>query len=228
MRNVKSYLRNSMDLVRTLRTLKVRPNAYLITLDIESLYTNISHEEAVMSFLKIHRKHPQKIFLLDLLKYVLKNNVFKFGEHHFTQLHGIAMGTKLAPALATIYIGDLEESFIQEHTLKPDLWVRYIDDVFMIWSHSREEFDTFLNELNKRQKRIRFTAEINVDSCNFLDLTIYKSPQFYTTGLLSTRIYYKPTNTFSFPLGSSHMPTQIHRSIAIGEMTRLLRNTENP
>ena len=42
------------------------------------------------------------------------------------------------------------------------------------------------------------------------------------------KIYLKPTNTFSFPLGNSYMPTQIHRSITIGEVTRLLRNTENP
>ena len=64
-------------------------------------------------------------FLLDLLKYVLKNNVFEFGEHHFTQLHAIAMDTKIAPALATIFIGDLEENFFKERTLKPDICVRY-------------------------------------------------------------------------------------------------------
>ena len=86
----------------------------------------------------------------------------------------------------------------------------------------------FLEDLNKRQERIRFTAEISTQSCNFLDLTIYNSPRFLSTGILSTKIYYKPTNTFSFPLGTSCMPKNIHKSIAIGEMTRLLRNTESP
>ena len=74
--------------------------------------------------------------MLDLLKYVLKNNVFQFDEYVFTQLCGIAMGAKLAPALATIYVGDTEEEFIGRNSKKPDLWVRYIDDVFMIWPHS--------------------------------------------------------------------------------------------
>ena len=178
--------------------------------------------------LKRFEPDPHKVFLLDLLKFVLKNNVFKFGDQVFAQLHGVAMGTKLAPALATIYIGDLEELFIESRTLKPDLWVRYIDDVFMIWSHPLSEFEAFLEDLNKTRERIRFTAEVSSHSCNFLDLTIYKSPQFSSTGLLSTKIYYKTTNTFSFPLGNSYMPTHIHRSIAIGEMTRLLRNTEDP
>ena len=80
---------------------------------------------------------------------------------YFTQLTGIAMGTKLAPALATIYIADLEETFIESRSLKPHLWVRYIDDVFTIWTHSRNDFDNFLADLNQRQHRIRFTAEIS-------------------------------------------------------------------
>ena len=94
---VKSYVRNSMDLhvVHTLRRLKVRPNAYLITLDVESLYTNNLHEEAITSFLRIHRKHPQKIFLLDLLKYVLKNDVpylyLTYQRTYLTQLIGLLL-----------------------------------------------------------------------------------------------------------------------------------------
>ena len=166
---------------------------------------------------------------------MLKNNVFKFNEHIFAQLHGIAMGTKLAPALASIYIGDLEGSFLSSRKLHPTLWVRYIDEVFMVWPHALEEFDKFLKDLDKFLKdlnsvreRTQFTAEVNTQSCNFLDLTIHKGLKFLSTGRLSTKIYYKPTNTFSFLLGSSHMPTQFHRSIAIWEMTRLLRNTDNP
>ena len=227
MRKVKSFLKKSTELIRILRTHKVPPQSYLITLNIESLYTNISHEEAIKSLLKRFKHDPHKVFLLYLLKYVLKNNVFKIGGQFFTQLHGIAMGTKLAPALSTIYIGDLEESFIESRMLKPELWVRYIDDVFLIWAHPLSEFEAFLRDLNKTRERIRFTAEVNFHSCNFLDLTIYKPPNFLSTGLLSTKIYYKATNTFSFPLGDSCMPNQVHRSIAIGEMTRLLRNTED-
>ena len=103
---------------------------------------------------------------------------------------------------------DLEESFINSRSLKPDLWVRYIDDVFMIWPHPLGEFEIFLEDLNKTRERIRFTAEVNFHSCNFLDLTIYKSPQFLDTGLWSTEIYYKTTSTFCFPLG-------IHRYLYI-------------
>ena len=115
MLKVKSFLKNSTELIHILLTLKVPPQAYLITLDVESLYTNISHEEAIKSLLKRFECDPQKVLALDLLKYVLKNNVFKFGD--FAQLHGVTMGTKLAPALATIYIDDLEEQFLESRAL---------------------------------------------------------------------------------------------------------------
>ena len=138
------------------------------------------------------------------------------------------MGTKLAPALATIYVGELEEKFLSQHPKQPTLWKRFIDDVFMVWPHTLEELHEFLRGLNGMQKKIKFTAEISTHSCDFLDLTIYKSPTFYATGKLSTKIFYKPTNSFSYPLGSSCMPTSIHKGIAIGEMTRLIRNTTSP
>ena len=228
MKQVKSHITNATELIHILQDLEIPKDAYLVTLDVESLYTNITHEEAIMTLLKIFKSHPLKVFLLDLLKYVLKNNVFKFNDHIFTQVCGIAMGTKLAPALATIYMGEIEEEFLSQYPNKPSLWVRYIDDIFMVWPHSLEDLHEFIRALNNRRKKIKLTAEISTHSCDFLDLTIYKSPTFYTTGKLSTKIFYKPTNTFSYPLGTSHMPASIHKGIAIGEMTRLIRNTTSP
>ena len=112
--------------------------------------------------------------------------------------------------------------------MEPLLWVRYIDDVFTIWTHPIEDFEEFLDGLNQLHPKIHFTAKISSLACDFLDLTIYKSPDFVNTGILSTKIYYKPTNTFSFPLGSSHMPSHIYKGIAIGKLTRLIRNTTSP
>ena len=138
------------------------------------------------------------------------------------------MGTKLAPALATIYIRHIEEPFLESRDIKPMLWVRYIDDVFLIWTYTLAEFETFLEELNGLRERINFTAEISMQAINLQDLTIYKPPSFHESGILSTKIYYKPTNMFAYPLSSSYMPGYIHKGIAIGEMTRLIRNTTSP
>ena len=55
MKATKSYIKNSTDLIHILNRTKVPKDAFLITLDIESLYTNISHDEAILSFLS----HPR-------------------------------------------------------------------------------------------------------------------------------------------------------------------------
>ena len=96
-------MKNSTDLIHTLSHTRIPKKVYFITLDIESFYTNISHNEAIASFLKIFERHPQKVFLLDLLKYVLKK-LFKFDNLLFTQTCGIAMGMKLAPACTGYHI----------------------------------------------------------------------------------------------------------------------------
>ena len=89
-----------------------------------------------------------------LMKYVLKNNVFQFDEYVLTQLCCVAMGKKLALALATIYIGKLEETFIESTSLKPKLSVRYIGYVLLIRSNLMKAFDDFLEDLNIRQKKL--------------------------------------------------------------------------
>ena len=53
---------------------------------------------------------------------MLKNNVFSFDGRIFTQKCGIAMGMKLALALATIVVTDFEEKFLKETPEKPLLW----------------------------------------------------------------------------------------------------------
>ena len=67
MKATASYIRNSTDLVRTLSHTRIPEKAFLITLNIESLYTNIGHNEAITTFLKMLEQDPQKVFLLDLL-----------------------------------------------------------------------------------------------------------------------------------------------------------------
>ena len=47
---------------------------------------------------------------LEILAFVPKNTVFSFNSEMYRQLYGVAMGTKLAPTLATIYLALLEEA----------------------------------------------------------------------------------------------------------------------
>ena len=72
MKAVESYLPNSMHLIHLLDAHSFPANVNLITLNIQSLYTNITHEEAILALERIFIHHPLKVLLVDLLTCVEK------------------------------------------------------------------------------------------------------------------------------------------------------------
>ena len=67
---------------------------------------------AIKVFLKIFAQHGKLVLYLELLKFVLKNNIFQFNGKIYHQICGIAMGTKLAPALAFVVVAHYEEEYL--------------------------------------------------------------------------------------------------------------------
>lgn len=61
---------------------------------------------------------------------MLKNNIFEHNGRTFMQKRGTAIGTKLAPPYAILFMDALEEDFLRNSQLKPFVWWRYIDDIF--------------------------------------------------------------------------------------------------
>ena len=58
MKQIRSYCKNATHVVHILKNMKVPPTSYLASLDIESLYTNISFDMAIEVFLKIFLGTP--------------------------------------------------------------------------------------------------------------------------------------------------------------------------
>ena len=73
----------------------------------------------------------------------------------------------MAPPYAILFLAELEESFLQTCEFKPEVWYRYIDDIFMIWTHGEEKLNKFLADLNNFHKTIKFTYECSRDTINF-------------------------------------------------------------
>ena len=60
---------------------------------------------------------------------------------------GTAMGSAFAPEYASLFMGKFEEDYLLSRQLKPSIWLRFIDDIFMIWDHSLDELMSFINDL---------------------------------------------------------------------------------
>lgn len=100
--SLNSYVRDSLYLIQQLDGIVLPPNTILVTCDVESLYTNIAHQdclEAVVYFLQSESNTltPFHSFLLALLYFVLKHNFFIFHLQYYLQVRGVDMGAKRAP-----------------------------------------------------------------------------------------------------------------------------------
>ena len=93
--------------------------------------------------------------LVEFTEIVLKNNNFEFDERHFVQKLGTAIGTRMAPSYANIFMDKLERQLISNALIKPHTWWRYIDDIFIIWTEGEESLKDFINYLNGAHRTIK-------------------------------------------------------------------------
>ena len=80
-------------------------------------------------------KGPIATYILDLLNLILHNMYFEFNDEFFLQIGGTAMGTELAPNYANLFMDMFENKALDNYPLKPLIWKRFIDDIFLIWTH---------------------------------------------------------------------------------------------
>ena len=82
-----------------------------------------------------------------MAEFVLKNNLFEFNKV-FQEISKIAIGTKFAPLYACINMDRVEQDFLETQELQPLLWLRFIDDIFFIWTCGKEELKCTPNILS--------------------------------------------------------------------------------
>ena len=78
-------------------------------------------------------------YLRAMLRLILQENSFQFNGKDFLQTHGTALGTKTAVSFPNIFMAKIETAVVDQHSTRPLLWKRYIDDVFSLWDTNREE-----------------------------------------------------------------------------------------
>ena len=202
--------------------LTIPENTTLVTMDVTSLYTNIPHDDGIAACRKIWEQRtdqePLTECLEEMLTLVLKNNNFTFDGNHYLQINGTAMGTKMAPSYANIFVGDLEEQSPLSTLKQPLSWFRFIDDVDVKWTHADKELDEFLEHANSIHLSIKFTHEGSKTKMSFLD-TITT----VTEGNMTTDLYSKPTDKHRYLSPSSCHPKHCFKSIPFSQAIRVKR-----
>ncbi|KAK6763468.1 hypothetical protein RB195_023968 [Necator americanus] len=107
---------------------------------------------------------------MTLINECLNCSIFRWSGQYYRQLRGLAMGQRLAPTLAIVFMAKTEKPIIDR---KPLLYYRYIDDCCVICS-TQAELDTCFNLLNQQCPHIKFARERPIDNwLAFLNVHIY-------------------------------------------------------
>ena len=146
--NIPSYLRDTSQLTTILSNLHITEpdNTLLVTMDINAMYPSIPHEEGIQALLKHDVSLPfPKMVTTRLLNFILTENYFQFNKKFYKQAKGVAVGTPIAPTLANFYMHEIEQQFFTTRPLLPLVYKRYIDDIFIVWTHGTNAFLQFFH-----------------------------------------------------------------------------------
>ena len=109
--------------------------------------------------------------IIALLQFTLSNNYFVFNDIIYKQVHGCAMGSPVSPVVANLCMEEIEESAINNSSVPPKIWKRYVDDSFCIIG--KDDVSAFHGTLNSIDKNISFPIETECNGkISFLDTLV--------------------------------------------------------
>lgn len=169
----------------------------MLSIDVTNLYGNINLDEILRTVRTVYNYHnKEELMFYKLLNIVLKTTIIESENKLYLQRNGISMGARYSPSLANFYLYYNFDVLFKPliDTNKVLFYVRYLDDILVIYDHSLINMDHFVTEtLNKQHTSIQFTTEHtnDINSINFLDLTIQLNKQRNT---IIYHNYGKPLN----------------------------------
>lgn len=202
----KYTVKNSVELAKKLKELNLPPNAKLISLDVDSLFTNVDVKETVSTIQNIANKDSNLSSseikeICHLIEFCTKHNYFQYKEEFFRLKDGLPMGSPLSLHLADVFLNRYDV-IINSGKWKSKIhrYFRYVDDILAIWIGTDRELKLFLKEINQLNPRLKFKLEVGNKEINFLDLNI----KIFNNRLIF-EIYRKPGSTDAIiPANSYH------------------------
>jgi len=208
----------------------------MVSFDVSSLFTNVPVSETIDYVTELWLESDGSNIIncetiKQLLEFCCTNVPFMYGDNWFMQVDGVAMGSPLAPTLASLFMKSIEDKLSTFTGNKPSFFKRYVDDTFAIFD-SPDDVDPFFRFLNELHPNIKFTLENEEVNClNFLDVKVRRVGNNYTTST-----FYKKTDTGLYTTPNSYcdgrykknlMDCLIHRIYNIGSNYNIIHNDLN-
>lgn len=222
--NTTSNVTNTKHFVELTKNMKVTTNDILVSFDVESLFTNIPVKETLNIIEERLNNEPNLAdrtnlpvhVIIELLTLCTDSNYFELNGQIYRQDEGMPMGSPLSPVFANIFMEDFEQKAIASSTVKPEVWLRYVDDTFVIWSHGKQKLDEFTDHLNNISPSIKLTTEIETqNTLPFLDVNVTRE-----NNKLNTTVFRKKTHTGRYLNYTSNHSVSVKEGVALSLFDR--------
>ena len=210
-----SYVKNSAHFVERISDAPIHSNQ-MVSLDVVSLFTKVPTDETlavVRDKLAADPLLEECICipidnLMEMLTFCVETTYFGMEADIYRQDEGLAMGSPLSPVLANLYKEYFEEMALGSTSLNPSMWLRYVDDTFILWPH-QEDVQILLDHVNSIRPSIQFTMEKKQDNkLPVLDVLLTRTEQGFRSS-----VYRKPTFTGQYLNFNSHHPYTVKEGI---------------
>ena len=99
-----------------------------------------------------------------------------------------------------------------------DIHILYIDDIFIIWTETSQQFIYFIGKLNQKHPSIKLEHQISNKAIDFLDTTTVYNDE---DNKLQTKLYRKPTDRQKYLHRKSEHPTNLKINIPYSQALRI-------
>ena len=220
-------MKNSLHFKSLAEQLEIAQNDTLVSFDVQSLFTNVPVPETLAIIEKrlvsdsqlSERTNLPIPTIMELITMCAETTYFQFKDMFYRQVDGMAMGSSLSPFMANIFMENFEQEALAETDTPPKVWLRYVDDTFLVWQHGMEKLKDFAEFLNSRRSTIQFTYETERDQAlPFLDVLVCRKDN-----VITTKVYRKPTHTGQY----LHFKSNHSNSTKSGIIRTLVMRAEN-
>ena len=187
---------DTYDFVNKINHLDAGTDRYIVSFDVESLFTNVPTLETIDLILELAFAQNNTTFhalskdeLKELLILCTQRSHFQFNGIFNDQVDGVAMGSPLGPLFAGVFMLAFEKRHMSElKAMGVRIWLRYVDDIFASFDN-KEQAENVLEFINNQHPNLRFTVEHEESGrLPFLDTCVVRRINKY-----STTIYRKKT-----------------------------------
>ena len=117
--------KDTTDFINFIERTKVKNRTFLVSMDVTSLYTNISQNQGIGTVCKAYDNFLLNSppipthYLREMPRLILKENYFRLNGKHYLHIYGTAKATKMAGSYTNIFMAKIETEILNKTALKP-------------------------------------------------------------------------------------------------------------